>query len=286
MSPAASVIIPAFNRAGLLPRAVDSVLDQTFEDFELIVVDDGSTDQTLEVLAAYQDRLVLLTQPHKGVSAARNHGLSASRGGLVAFLDSDDYWLPEKLAVQVDFFRRNPLALICQTEEIWCRRGRRVTPGKRHAKPSGDIFERSLELCLVSPSAVMIKRELFDRVGVFDETMPACEDYDLWLRIASRYPVYMIDQPLVVKTGGHEDQLSQITPALDKYRIQALLKLLKSGTLKPAQERAVRTELARKATIYGHGCLKRGREQEGQEYLELARRAERGTDKDKVQFVI
>ena len=277
-APAVSIIIPTYNRAGVILRAVDSVLSQTFQDFELIVVDDGSTDQTLEVLAPYQKRLTLIKIPHQGVSAARNQGLASARGELIAFLDSDDYWLPEKLAVQTDFFLDHPQALVCQTQEIWIRNGLRVNPGKKHAKPSGDIFLRSLELCLVSPSAVMIKKAVFNRIGAFDETLPACEDYDLWLRISAQHPVYLINQPLVVKTGGHEDQLSRITPALDKYRIQALLKLLKSGTLTFSQEKAARAELARKAGIYGHGCIKRGRAQEGNRYIELARRAAMNTE--------
>jgi len=285
-SPAISVIIPTYNRAGLLARAVDSVLNQTFQDFELIVVDDGSTDRTAEVLAGYQDRLILLSKPHRGVSAARNQGLTSARGEWIAFLDSDDYWLPEKLAVQVDFFLHHPQALICQTEEIWYRNGRRVNPGKRHVKPSGDIFQMSLELCLVSPSAVMIKKDLFSKVGEFDETLPACEDYDLWLRITAKYPVYLLKEPLVVKTGGHADQLSRVTPALDKYRIQALLKILKSGTLTVTQEKAARAELGRKAQIYGHGCIKRGRHQEGKGYLELARQAKMNAESDAHRLVI
>jgi len=278
MSPAVSVIIPTYNRAEMLPRAIDSVLSQTFRNFELIVVDDGSTDRTADALAAYQDRVILLTRPHRGVSAARNQGLTAARGEFIAFLDSDDYWLPEKLTVQVDFFRQHPRSFICQTEEVWYRRGQRVNPGKKHAKPSGDIFLSSLELCLVSPSAVMIRKELFDRVGVFDESLPACEDYDLWLRIAARYPVYRLDEPLVVKTGGHYDQLSRTTPALDKYRVQAILKLLRSGTLSIPQAKAARVELIHKATIYGQGCLKRGRTREGHEYLELAAWARQESD--------
>jgi len=265
-----SVIIPTYNRADLVRRAVDSVLAQTFPNFELIVVDDGSTDRTQEVLAAVDDRLVLIAQPRAGVSAARNQGLAAARSPLIAFLDSDDYWLPEKLAVQVHFFEENPEAVICQTEEVWYRRGRRVNPRTRHRKPSGDVFRPSLELCLISPSAVMMRRELFDRVGRFDESLPACEDYDLWLRAAAEYPVHLLDRPLVIKTGGHPDQLSRTVVGLDQYRVQALLKILESGRLRPDQLSAVRAELSRKARIYGQGCLKRGRIEEGREYLRLA----------------
>ena len=132
--PAVSVMIPVHNRRDPIARAVDSVLAQTFRDFELIVVDDGSDDGTGEVLAAYGDRLTVIRQERAGVSAARNRGVAASRGPLLAFLDSDDWWLPEKLAAQVEFFRTRPDAALCQTEELWLRNGRRVNPGTRHKK--------------------------------------------------------------------------------------------------------------------------------------------------------
>ena len=224
--PRVSVIIPTYNRAGPVVRAVDSVLAQTFSDFELIVVDDGSTDNTAEALATCQGRLTLICRPHGGVSAARNSGLAAARGELIALLDSDDYWRPEKLAAQVRFFDEHPEAVICQTEETWVRRGRRVNSGLRHQKPSGEAFFRSLELCLISPSAVMMRKSLLEEVGVFDESLPACEDYDLWLRVTARYPVHLIEEPLMVKTGGHEDQLSVTTVGLDQYRVKALQKVM------------------------------------------------------------
>ncbi|MBW2623476.1 MAG: glycosyltransferase [Deltaproteobacteria bacterium] len=280
MTPMVSVIIPSYNRAGILSRAIDSVLAQTFRNFELIVVDDGSSDETPEVLEGYRDRLKALTIRHGGVSAARNRGIKEAGGEFIALLDSDDSWLPEKLAVQTDFFIRNPSARICQTGEIWHRRGKRVNPGKRHQKPSGDIFYPSLKLCLVSPSTVMIGRDIFDDVGLFDESLPACEDYDLWLRISARFPVYLIDRALTIKTGGHADQLSRIVKSLDKYRIKSLLKLLQSGVLSSGQAEAVVAELARKANIYGQGCRKRGRTGEAGLYLELAEMAAEGAFAD------
>ena len=270
--PEVSVIIPTRNRAGPVRDAVASVLAQTFTDFELIVVDDGGTDDTREALIEFGRRVTYIFREHGGVSAARNTGLGRTRGELIAFLDSDDAWLPAKLAVQVDFFKENPEGLICQTEETWYRRGRRVNPRFKHRKPSGDIFLPSLELCLVSPSAVMMRRTLFDEVGLFDEDLPACEDYDLWLRVAARHPVHLLPQALVIKTGGHPDQLSRTTPALDQYRVRALQKIIESGLLSPERERAARAVLGKKARLYGQGCVKRGRVEEGSEYLELARR--------------
>jgi GT2 family glycosyltransferase len=267
-----SVIIPTYNRAAWVVEAVDSVLDQTYRDLELIVVDDGSTDETPARLAAYGRRLRYDRQEHSGVSAARNRGLALASGEWIAFLDSDDLWLPRKLEVQADYCAGHPETEICQTEEIWIRNGRRVNPRRRHAKPSGDIFEPSLELCLVSPSAVLAQKNLLTAVGAFDPRFPACEDYDLWLRIACRKPVFLIAEPLVIKRGGHPDQLSRSTPALDRYRIQALVKLLRSGDLSTKQSSAAFRELQKKCRIYGQGCLKRGKNEEGEFYLRLPER--------------
>ena len=268
-SPLVSVIIPTYNRSSFVLEALDSVLKQTIEDFELIVVDDGSTDETEKALAQYQGRFIYHLQGNQGVSAARNRGIQTARGKWIAFLDDDDLWMPEKLETQIRFFSQNPKAMICQTEEIWIRNGRRVNPRKKHQKFSGDIFAPSLLLCLVSPSAVMIKRELFEQVGCFDETLPACEDYDLWLRISAQFPIFLIDRPLVVKRGGHPDQLSRTTPALDRFRIKSLVKILGSGRLSAEQYDLAYQEIKNKCRIYGQGCLKRGKAKEGNFYLLL-----------------
>ncbi len=245
------------------------MLAQEFADFELIVVDDGSTDHTREILDSHGQDIIVLRQPNQGVSAARNRGIDESHAQLVAFLDSDDLWLPQKLTRQVEFFKFNPDALICQTEETWLRNGVRVKPKKRHHKLSGMIFEPSLALCLVSPSAVMIRRTLFDTVGLFDESLPACEDYDLWLRVSCRYPVFLIDEPLIIKRGGHEDQLSKAA-GLDKYRIQSLKKLIDIRQLSEFQQHAAIKTLQQKCAIYAAGCRKRGRNREASHYEELS----------------
>ena len=267
--PSVSVIIPTCNRAAMVSKAIDSVLAQEFDGFELIVVDDGSSDGTDRVLSDYGDRIAVLRQPNRGVSAARNRGIRAASGGLIAFLDSDDLWLPGKLARQAAFFESRPAALINQTEEIWIRNGRRVNPKKRHRKRSGDIFAASLELCLVSPSAVMLRRALLDEVGLFDEELPACEDYDMWLRVSSRHPVYLIDTPLVVKHGGHPDQLSR-APGLDRWRVAALKKLIDSGGLTDFQAKKAIDTLQAKCAVYAAGCRKRGRRSEARRYERLA----------------
>lgn len=267
--PLITVIIPTYNRASYLKEAIDSVLSQDFQDFEFIVVDDGSTDETPNVLDSYGNAVRALCREHRGVSAARNAGIAHAQGTLIAFLDSDDLWLPKKLSAQVDFFRKNRDALICQTEEIWIRNGTRVNAKERHKKYSGDIFEKALPLCIVSPSAVMIKKGLFDHVGLFDESLPVCEDYDLWLRVAARYPVYLIETPLIIKRGGHPDQLSRSQEGIDRFRIKALQKILSSNELTPVRYRAAARMLKEKCRIYGEGCLKRGKKEEGKYYLEL-----------------
>ncbi len=268
-----SVIIPTFNRSKKVSRAISSVLSQTFTDFEIIVVDDCSVDETPYALARFKEDIkVIRHERNRGVAEARNSGIQAARSPIIAFLDSDDYWLPEKLDVQQGFFRQNPDAMICQTEEVWIRNGKRVNPGRRHLKRSGDIFEPSLKLCIVSPSAVMLKRSLLEEVGPFDHDFPVCEDYDLWLRIACQYPVHLIGRPLVVREGGAPDQLSASQKGMDRFRIRSMIKLLQGRRLRPSQITALYRELEAKCRIYGEGCIKRGKEEEGRYYLGLPER--------------
>lgn len=270
--PLVSVIIPTYNRAAWVKEAAASVLAQTFRDYELIVVDDGSTDATLEALIPLGlggPLKVLRSKQRQGVSAARNLGAAAAQGGWLAFLDSDDLWLPDKLARQVEYLRAHPELSICQTEEIWIRNGVRVNPPKTHRKRGGDIFLPSLERCMVSPSAVMLHRRLFEALGGFDETFPAAEDYDLWLRIAWREPVGLVPEPLVIKRGGHPDQLSR-QRALDRFRIRTLVKLLQEPALPGTYRQAARSTLAKKCRIYAQGCEKRGKTAEAQEFRALS----------------
>ena len=265
-----SVIIPTYNRARKVARAVASVLYQTYTDYELLVVDDGSRDHTAETLSLFPPWVIrLVHQENRGVSAARNTGIKASRAPLIAFLDSDDYWLPEKLAVQVSFFQAHPKAMACQTQEIWIRKGLRVNPRKKHLKPSGNVFAPSLKLCLVSPSATMVRRSLLDEVDLFDEALPVCEDYDLWLRVSCKYPIHLIDKDLVIKEGGAPDQLSKSLIGMDRFRIKSLVKIIESGCLTPQQRDHALRELRAKCDVYGKGCMRRGKKEEGEYYLQL-----------------
>ncbi|WP_210412486.1 glycosyltransferase family 2 protein [Leptospira yasudae] len=234
-----SVVIPTFNRETKVFKAISTVLMQTLLPEEIIVVDDGSTDSTVSKLkqefGEEQKRIVILPLVHKGVSHARNKGVEIARKDWIAFLDSDDEWLPEKLERQWSFIQNHPQTLILQSQEIWVRHGKRVNPPAYLAKKDGWIFEQSLDFCSVTPSSVLLKKDLYQSSGGMDEDLPACEDYDLWLRIAARYPVALLDEPLLVRYGGHEDQLSFRFPVMDRFRIYSILKLLSSHLLDESQ---------------------------------------------------
>jgi len=262
--PDISVIIPAFNRAHTLPKALDSVLSQTLKPREIIVVDDGSTDETNAVLANYPG-LCIISQDNRGVSAARNVGIEKAGGDWIAFLDSDDEWLSDKLEKQWDAIC-NDDKLICHTDEIWIRNGQRVNPMKKHKKFGGIIYERCLPLCVISPSSVMIHRSVFEDVGVFDESLEVCEDYDLWLRICAKYSVLFIDEPLIVKYGGHKDQLSRKHWGMDRFRVKALEKMMSFGALNDEDEKATVNMILQKCGIIINGMKKRGNNDEAEKW--------------------
>jgi GT2 family glycosyltransferase len=265
MLPVVSVIIPTYNRWPMIAEAVESVLEQGYGSFEIIVVDDGSTDGTKERLKKYGSSVLVISRQRSGVAASRNYGVSVAQGRYLAFLDSDDLWLPQKLTIQTTFMEQHPEVKICQTEEIWIRGGVKVNPKAKHAKPSGDIFRRSLDLCLVSPSAVMMTRNLLDQFGGFDESFPVCEDYDLWLRIAKDHAIALIPEPLVIKRGGHADQLSHSTWGMDRYRVQSLRNLLRNGLFGEKRNWVLET-LHRKIFILSQGARKRGKQDEAAAY--------------------
>jgi len=270
--PPVSVIIPTYNRASWLRGAIDSVLDQTFADFELIVVDDGSTDNTKEIVADYGDKIRYFYQPNKGPSAARNTGIGQAKADLICFLDSDDRWIKNKLQTQVEFIRQNPLTKISYTNEIWIRNGKRVNQKKVHQKYSGWIYQKCLPLCIISPSSVMIHRDVFDKVGLFDENLLVCEDYDLWLRISCRYPIFFIDQSLIIKNGGHKDQLSHRFWGMDRFRVKALEKILQENILSDQDRQATIEMLKKKCTILANGYFKRGKLEEGNVFLNIIKK--------------
>ena len=240
MPPEISVIIPTHNRDWAIRRSVESALAQSFGNFELLVVDDGSTDQTRQVLANFSDpRLRVVETENRGVSCARNTGIQRAKGEWLAFLDSDDEWPPYKLQLQRDYLQNFPRCKVVHGEEIWIRRGVRVNPKKKHAKSGGWIFQKCLSLCLISPSAVMIHREVFRHIGYFDPRMTVCEDYDLWLRMTPFYQVGFVEKPIIKKYGGHPDQLSTRYHAMDYFRIRAIAKVLEFDLSREDRMRAM-----------------------------------------------
>lgn len=268
--PRVSAIITTYNRKDFVQEAVDSILAQTHGDWELIVVDDGSIDDTGEALQGYGEQLLYTYEANQGVSKARNRGLELAQGEFIAYLDSDDLWLPPKLQAQVACMDAHPEAQICYTDEIWIRRGVRVNPKKKHAKYSGWIYPHCLPLCIISPSSALMRRGLFEQVGAFDTRLPVCEDYDLWLRVASRFPVFFIPQKLIVKRGGHHEQLSQQRWGNDRYRVKALVKMLELGVLSPPMRELTIQELHVKCRVLINGYHKRGKEAEAERYQEIA----------------
>ena len=253
-----AVIIPTFDRRQFLGRAIDSVLSQTRPAHEVFVIDDGSTDGTAPWIKKEYPIVKLIEQTNQGVSAARNAGIQQAQSEWIALLDSDDEWFPEKLERQVEELHKYPKILFCHTDEIWIRKGVRVNPMKKHQKFGGMIFNECLDICRISPSSSLFCRALLDDVGWFDETLPICEDYDLWLRVTAKYPVLFVDEPLIIKYGGHSDQLSRRPGGIEQYRIKALENILWSASLKDSDRISAIKMLIKKLDILMAGSKKRG----------------------------
>ena len=257
-----SVIIPTYNRKHTLQRAIDSVLAQTFKPYEIIIVDDGSKDGTKEWLLQNYPSVQYIHQPNNGVSSARNKGIQISQGSWIALLDSDDEWMPEKLEYQSRFLEMNRDSSFCHTNEIWIRNGVRVNQMKKHKKYGGDIFKHCLDICRISPSSSIIKKDVFEEVGAFDESLTVCEDYDLWLRVTAKFNILFLDEPLIKKYGGHLDQLSRVPEGIEQYRIRSLEKILSMGSLTETQFRSAKDMLIHKLNIYAKGLKKRDKYEE------------------------
>ena len=255
-----SVIIPTLNREKLLPRALESVFAQTQCPKEVIVVDNGSIDGTIPMLKRNYPEVRVFCEQKPGVSAARNFGISVAKGRWIGFLDSDDEWHPGKLEKQVGKLKEAGGHRLVHTDEVWFRRGERINQHKKHTKSGGDIFESSLKLCCISPSSALIKKTVFEALGGFDETLPACEDYDMWLRITCQEQVLFVPEPLTIKHGGHLDQLSNRYWGMDRFRIKALENLLASSELTAEQAKLTGVVLLEKLKILLSGASKRGNE--------------------------
>ena len=264
-----AVIIPTYNRAATLGRALESVYTQSRQADEVCVVDDGSVDGTEELVKQHYPDTIYIKQKNSGVSSARNTGVDATTSKYLSFLDSDDEWLPKKIETQLRALQAEPDFRLVHSDEIWIRNGKRVNQMDKHRKRGGELFASCLALCVISPSSVVMERSLYVELGGFDESLPACEDYDLWLRLCSRERVFYIDTPLLRKYGGHDGQLSRQYWGMDRFRVQSLIKLLKSGVLEDGQERLTKMTLLEKAEILRNGAAKRGKAESAEYYEQL-----------------
>ena len=264
--PEVSVIIPTYNREKFISECVQSVLAQTLPAREIIIVDDGSTDATYNILrdlgfnslSTKKTVLRYFFQQNRGVSSARNLGIKEARSEYIALLDSDDLWLKSKLDRQVSAFQNDTQSSrLCHTDEIWIRNGVRVNQHKKHKKHGGNVFQSCLKLCCISPSSAMMHRSVFEDFGFFDEDLPACEDYDFWLRYSAKEDVNFIDEPLIIKKGGHSDQLSGAHWGMDRFRIYSIEKILKEPDLKPVHKTEAIHEVILKLEILINGSQKR-----------------------------
>ena len=251
-----SVVIPSYNRKDFLKRSIDSAINQTKKPLEIIVVDDGSTDGTEAMIKSDYDFVKFIKQKNKGVSAARNIGIKVSIGEWICFLDSDDEWKKDKLEKQINAMKSNPGYKFFHSNEIWIKNGLRINQKKKHKKYGGDIFDKCLDMCRISPSSVMIDKTVFDEVGNFNEDLVVCEDYELWLRICDKYRVFFIDEPLIIKYGGHQGQLSYSIESIENHRIKALEYLILENLNRKNKRHAIQMLLS-KLNIYLKGLVKR-----------------------------
>ena len=263
-----SVVIPTFNRISLVARAIDSVLKQSLNPYEIIVVDDGSDDGTSEMIQNKYKSIKLIQQQNNGVSAARNNGIKHAKGDWIALLDSDDEWIEKKLENQVDRLIKTPEYDFCHTNEIWIRNGVRVNQRKKHEKYGGYIFDKCLDICRISPSSVLFRKNILDHVGWFDDQLPVCEDYDLWLRITAEYRILFIDDPLIIKYGGHDDQLSHGVEGIEFFRIKSLENLLEGSELSTDNRILSIQMIIKKYNIYLNGLVKRKKQGEADQIKE------------------
>jgi glycosyltransferase involved in cell wall biosynthesis len=261
-----SVIIPTFNRRNLLKRALSSVLTQTVKLDEVIVIDNGSSDQTDIMVSSSFPTIKYLVEKKRGVSAARNRGISFAQSNWIALLDSDDTWKPNKIEKQLQLANQNKDLRLIHTNEIWYRNGKLLNQMKKHQKSGGNIFEKSLELCCVSPSSSIIKKDVFNDYGFFDEKLEVCEDYDMWVRITAKEEIGYLSEPMVFKYGGHEDQLSKKFWGMDRFRIKSLEKNIENNWFSKEQSKAVYKILIEKLIIVSTGAKKRGNQKTFEEY--------------------
>lgn len=288
-APLVTVIIPTFNREKFISRAIESVIAQTYKNIQIIVVDDASTDRTKPTLNSYLSSKILVLDTRdnlsnhekyssnmplpRGVSFARNLGISKAQGEYIAFLDSDDVWHSDKLEKQVSALQNSNYQWV-HCNELWIRNDKPVRQLKHHQKSGGDQFERSLEICCIGASCVVIKRSLFETEGVFNTDLKVCEDYDLWLRFLIKYPIEFVSEDLVTKYAGHPGQLSVQEVAIDEYRVKSLVLLFENQGLSNQQKSLVAQHIVKKSSLLEKGFRKHLNFQLAEKYSQIAKQYE------------
>ncbi len=253
-----SAIIPTFNRVNYLQRSISSILNQTYPVDEIIVVDNSSTDNTINLIKKNFDNIKILVERQKGVSYARNLGIAKAKNDWIAFLDSDDEWMKDKIKKQVEFIIESDFTeQFVHTNEVWFYNDQHLNQKKKHLKKGGSIFLDCLNFCKISPSSVLLKKELFKKYGYFNTKFKVCEDYELWLRLSSSISIGYISEVLLKKNGGHNDQLSKKFWGIDRYRVKALEKIILKNNLNYQYKLEALKVLIKKINIILFGAIKR-----------------------------
>ena len=279
MKKTVDAVITTHNRAEFITDALDSAVKQTFDELRIIIIDDGSNINVSAIISKYlsessgllkkkKRKIFYVYQRQRGISAARNTGIKLSRADYIAFIDDDDIWKKKKIERQIEELAANGLR-VCYTDEIWYMNGKHLNQLKKHRKYSGDIFEKALPLCIISPSSILIERSVFSEIGFFDTSFEVCEDYEFWLRLTLHFEVFFLEEKLIIKRGGHDSQLSRKYPAMDRFRIEAIKKLIDNVKMPENKYQAALNEIKKKIDIYINGCLKREKKEEADYYILL-----------------
>lgn len=272
-------VITTHNRPEFIIEAIDSAARQTYNDLRIIIVDDGSDKEISRIISDYirknsvflkkkERKIFYVHQKKSGISAARNTGIKLSSAKYIAFLDDDDLWKKNKIEKQIRALEESGYKS-CYTDEIWFMNGKHLNQLKKHKKFGGEIFEKTLPLCIISPSSILIECSVFDEIGLFDTDFEVCEDYEFWLRLTLKHKVFFLEEKLIIKRGGHNSQLSRKYPAMDRFRIEALKKLLEKNEAPEEKYKAAVAELVKKTKIFINGCLKRGKNEEAAFYNDV-----------------
>ena len=280
--PEISVIIPTFNYGKYIKRAIESILTQTYQDVEIIVVDDGSTDNTREIIRSKQsDKIRYFYQENKGAPSARNKGIVESKGKYIAFLDADDEWLPTKLEKQVDKFQRssNKVALIYGWAKIIDEKGNLFM--KFQSRTQGEILREILDRSFMPSSTVIVKKECFHAVGLFDENFTSCQDREMWTRIATQYQVEVLPEYLA-RIYRHSGFSIGASPKKVIYGYYQYFNKFQRLYL----QQNMRKELSQNLSWIGYKLAKKGYKKEFKECFKLSFEYDKTNWKNYIRFFL